>query len=289
MTPPRRAAFTVIELIVTLMIVSTLTAAAVLYLGDEGDEARITRAKAELASLRRRVQAAILKAPGYHVDTLEQALEVDEPPLDPWGRPYLLMHAGLEYPYDPDEAFWTDGTTDALYAAEPAGACSGGMGGTSTHWIISPGPGGAFLDGALQGPEAAALDDLKVMVKLGPPAGSAPGLAPPPPVDGRALRVRRTDITLRIYDPGAIDGERVSVALNGAPVGADLTLGGPPGSPLALALSPGPNTVAVTATGVGSNPPCTFRLAFSDLAGPDTGGAVSLRLGQTLAVAVEAP
>lgn len=171
---PRRG-FTLVEIALAAGLVGILATAGVWLLGGETDEARLKTAQGALASLDRRVMARAQLAPGYHFDTLEAALAA-EAPLDPWGRPYLLLHP-------------TGGAGDpprfGAHTAGPRG-CPGTM--APTHLLVSlgpPGEGPALVPELLAGIPVELVRSLKLGAPAGDPCGpSAPAggtpTSPPP-------------------------------------------------------------------------------------------------------------
>lgn len=282
-----RAAFSVIELAISAAIVALLASAAFLVIGEEPQEARIVRARNELSRMAREVQGRSLTAPNYHFDTLTQALGLTEPPLDPWGHPYVLMHGQAGYDYRPEKTYWSDGVTDALFAPGTAGE-SGQI--LSAHWIVSAGPNEAFYQHRPEGSYDPEVDDLKVALKLGKPILAQGPVQQEYFESLGTVRALSGKLVLLPYDFGIPDGDRVRFVLNGTPVVEDFLLTSYPGGRLEIALEPGLNVLGVVALNEGSEPPNTASMAFENIAlgGSDT-VTWSLRKGGSGVVHIEAP
>lgn len=116
MNRQRQAGFTLIELMVVVVILAILAAFVVPMVMDRPDEARIVKAKQDIASISSALN--LYKLDNYHYPTTEQGLEAlvkkptSEPippnwkpylkqlPKDPWGRPYLYVSPGEHGPFD---------------------------------------------------------------------------------------------------------------------------------------------------------------------------------------------
>jgi general secretion pathway protein G len=105
-----RGGFTLIELLVVMVIISILASivgvAAVRRIG----QAKITKAQAELATLKQAVTAfnvdngrvptsseglnALIAKPDESLDNWEKTLDTDTVPLDPWGHAYIYRSPG---------------------------------------------------------------------------------------------------------------------------------------------------------------------------------------------------
>lgn len=112
----RQAGFTLIELMVVVVILAILAAFVVPMVMDRPDEARIVKAKQDIASISSALN--LYKLDNYRYPTTEQGLEAlvkkptSEPippnwkpylkqlPKDPWGRPYLYVSPGEHGPFD---------------------------------------------------------------------------------------------------------------------------------------------------------------------------------------------
>lgn len=256
-----RRAFSLLELALSAAIVAMLASMAFLFLGDEGPEAYLARARMELSSMAREVQARSLRAPNYHFDTLAQALGRREPPLDPWGNPYVLMHGQSGSSYRPELTYWRDGVTDALYAPGQEGEAGDTL---LTHYIVSAGPNVAFHRYQAAGTYDPEEDDLSVPVKLGKPSLKRRGGSDLPTDEGLlgTHSSPTSSTTVQIYDHGSEDGDRVRFLLNGTLVEESITLRNFPGTTLDLSLQPGTNTVSVQAHNEGSEPPNTASMRF---------------------------
>lgn len=112
--PPigRRArGFTLIELMVVLVIIATLAALIVPNVMGRADDARVTAAKTDMASLHQALK--LYRIDHMRYPTAEQGLQalVEKPstapipsqwkpyvsklPKDPWGQPYLYLNPGI--------------------------------------------------------------------------------------------------------------------------------------------------------------------------------------------------
>lgn len=112
----RQQGFTLIELMVVVVILAVLAAVAVPKLMDRPDEARLVKAKQDIAAMSSALQ--LYKLDNYRYPTTDQGLEalVSQPssepeapnwkqylqqlPDDPWGKPYLYLSPGENGDYD---------------------------------------------------------------------------------------------------------------------------------------------------------------------------------------------
>lgn len=112
----KQQGFTLIELMVVVVILAILAAIAVPQFMDRPDEARIVKAKQDIASMSSALQ--LYKLDNYRYPTTEQGLEalVSQPtsepkapnwkpymqqlPKDPWGRDYLYLSPGQNGDFD---------------------------------------------------------------------------------------------------------------------------------------------------------------------------------------------
>lgn len=111
--PHRRPlGFTLIELLVVLAIIGVLAALIVPNVLDRADDARVTAAKTDIASLNQALK--LYKLDNLRYPTAAQGLQalqlkpttepvplnwrpyVDKLPNDPWGRPYQYLNPGLK-------------------------------------------------------------------------------------------------------------------------------------------------------------------------------------------------
>lgn len=106
----KQQGFTLIELMVVVVILAVLAGFVVPKLMDRPDEARIVKAKQDIAAIGSALQ--LYKLDNYNYPTTDQGLEAlvntptDDPqpknwkklldtlPLDPWGNPYLYLMPG---------------------------------------------------------------------------------------------------------------------------------------------------------------------------------------------------
>lgn len=112
----KQKGFTLIELMVVVVILAILAAFVVPMVMDRPDEARIVKAKQDIASISSALN--LYKLDNYRYPTTEQGLEalVQKPetepvpqnwkpylkqlPKDPWGRPYLYVSPGEHGDFD---------------------------------------------------------------------------------------------------------------------------------------------------------------------------------------------
>ncbi|QKI89910.1 type II secretion system major pseudopilin GspG [Thiomicrorhabdus xiamenensis] len=112
----RQKGFTLIELMVVVVILAILAGFVVPKLMDRPDEARIVKAKQDIAAIASALQ--LYKLDNYQYPTTDQGLEAlvkqpsDDPqpknwkklldtlPLDPWGNPYLYLSPGEHGEFD---------------------------------------------------------------------------------------------------------------------------------------------------------------------------------------------
>lgn len=112
----RQQGFTLIELMVVVVILAVLAGFVVPKLMDRPDEARIVKAKQDIAAIGSALQ--LYKLDNYNYPTTDQGLEAlvttptDDPqpknwkklldtlPLDPWGNPYLYLQPGEHGEFD---------------------------------------------------------------------------------------------------------------------------------------------------------------------------------------------
>lgn len=115
-TRKRQQGFTLIELMVVVVILAVLAGFVVPKLMDRPDEARLVKAKQDIASIASALQ--LYKLDNYNYPTTDQGLEAlvtqpsDDPqpknwkklldtlPLDPWGNPYLYLAPGEHGEFD---------------------------------------------------------------------------------------------------------------------------------------------------------------------------------------------
>ena len=104
--------FTLIELMVVLVIIGVLAALIVPKVLDRADDARVTAARTDIASIEQALK--LYKLDNQRYPTAEQGLQalvsrpsvgpespnwratLDKLPNDPWGRPYQYLNPGLK-------------------------------------------------------------------------------------------------------------------------------------------------------------------------------------------------
>lgn len=112
----KQQGFTLIELMVVVVILAILAAVAVPQFMDRPDEARVVKAKQDIASLSSALQ--LYKLDNYRYPTTDQGLEAlatkpdSEPeapnwktymqvlPKDPWGKDYIYLSPGEKGDFD---------------------------------------------------------------------------------------------------------------------------------------------------------------------------------------------
>ena len=125
-----------------------------------------------------------------------------------------------------------------------------------------------------------------------PPPPPPPAPAPPPPPTGglQTVTVARREISIRLYDVGSvIDGDTVSVRLNGVAIASNHVLAAPPGNVIRMTLAGGINSLEIYAHNEGDVPPNTARIEISHVVDgpPDQGW--SLGLGESERMQLIAP
>lgn len=116
MNRQRQGGFTLIELMVVVVILAILAAFVVPMVMDRPDEARIVKAKQDIAAISSALD--LYKLDNHRYPTTDQGLEalVSKPatdpippnwkpylkqlPKDPWGRPYQYVSPGEHGPFD---------------------------------------------------------------------------------------------------------------------------------------------------------------------------------------------
>lgn len=118
--PPRKAdrGFSLIELMVVVVILSILAVVIVPRVMDRPEQARVARARSDIATLS--AALAMYRLDNYVYPTTEQGLQalvrqptaapvprnwsasgyIDRVPTDPWGQEYQYLSPGLHGPFD---------------------------------------------------------------------------------------------------------------------------------------------------------------------------------------------
>lgn len=103
-----------------------------------------------------------------------------------------------------------------------------------------------------------------------PPAQPPPPPAPaePPPASGglQNVTVNSQTVSMTLYDNGdKIDGDVVTISVNGVVIKSNYTLRAPPGETFQLQLQPSQNRIVVAAINEGEVPPNTAALSLSNV------------------------
>ncbi|OWU81686.1 secretion system protein G [Oceanicola sp. 22II-s10i] len=112
----REAGFSLLELMVVVVILSILALVIVPRVIDRPDQARVARAKSDLAAIASAVN--LYRLDNFRYPTTEQGLTalvtrpasepvpenwtgyMDRLPVDPWGKPYLYLAPGVHGDFD---------------------------------------------------------------------------------------------------------------------------------------------------------------------------------------------
>ena len=104
------------------------------------------------------------------------------------------------------------------------------------------------------------------------------------------VAVNRSNITITLIDNGSmVDGDTVSVSLNGTPVAENHVLAGPPGTELMLTLQSGANTLEIYAVNEGEVSPNTAQLDISHVYAGEASQQWRLYTGETGSLVISAP
>lgn len=123
-----------------------------------------------------------------------------------------------------------------------------------------------------------------------PPPAPAPAPPGPPPGGLQTVTVARRDISIRLYDDGQfIDGDTVSVRLNGASIASNHVLAAPPGNLIRVTLAGGINSLEIYAHNEGDVPPNTARIQISNVVDGPPDQEWSLGLGESERMQLIAP
>lgn len=113
---PRQSGFTLLEILVVVSIIAILSTVVIVNLADEPGEARVARAKQDIASLVSALE--MYKLDNIQYPSTQQGLEaltsrpsgepaapnwkpyVQKLPPDPWGRPYQYLSPGQRGSFD---------------------------------------------------------------------------------------------------------------------------------------------------------------------------------------------
>jgi hypothetical protein len=105
----------------------------------------------------------------------------------------------------------------------------------------------------------------------------------------KEISVNQQEVQFTLRDTDIVDGDRVTLTLNGVTIVADLTLTGD-GTIIPILLQQGENKVIVEALNEGTINPNTFELSITNVAsGPSTQLSHGLRTGQSDGLIVDAP
>ncbi len=101
----QNAGFTLLELILVMVIISVLAGMVVINVSGRGTEARETRAKADLATYQRAIEAYALENNDNYPKALNDLVTgkkkyVVQVKNDAWQQPYVYTSPGKGQPYD---------------------------------------------------------------------------------------------------------------------------------------------------------------------------------------------
>jgi general secretion pathway protein G len=104
-----KSGFTLLELILVMVIISILAGSVVIAVGNRGTQARVVRAKSDLATYQRAIEAFALEHNDKYPKSLNdlgvpdpktQIKYVEQVKNDPWQNPYVFNVPGKGYKYD---------------------------------------------------------------------------------------------------------------------------------------------------------------------------------------------
>lgn len=117
----------------------------------------------------------------------------------------------------------------------------------------------------------------------------APTPSPTPNTGLVNVTVSQREVDLILRDNQSVDGDRITILVNGEVVKEDLTMNGT-GTTVPITLKSGPNTVEVLALNEGSSSPNTVEVSISDVvSGPSLQISNGLLTGEKDGFTVEAP
>ncbi len=117
----RRSGFSLIELMVVIVIIAILGGGAVFMFRGAADDAKISRAAAEIGQMRTMISNYNLKFGAFPSDLNEaqDAMKQKFPELDPWNRPYeyrpddsgfTLFSRGVDANNEADDVYYDSAT-----------------------------------------------------------------------------------------------------------------------------------------------------------------------------------
>jgi hypothetical protein len=103
------------------------------------------------------------------------------------------------------------------------------------------------------------------------------------------VTVSQRNISITVYDHGAIDGDKIDLIVNGTYVLTDHVLDGPPGTTRNVTLNSGNNQIVVHADNTGDVGPNTATLEISHVTSGDASQVWRVGLNEDASLVVEAP
>src|SRR5690606_19558046 len=97
--------FTLLELLLVMVIIGILAGSVAIAVAGRGKEARVVRAKSDLSTYQRAIEAYALEHNDQYPKSLNDLVNGDKQYViqlknDPWNRPYIFKVPGKNRPYD---------------------------------------------------------------------------------------------------------------------------------------------------------------------------------------------
>lgn len=115
-----RKGFTLIELLVVITILAVLAGAALPYVQNYVEEARIAKAKTDLEEIARALAVYETREGEYEADTVKDLTGryLNKAPIDPWGSEYKISTAaGIVYSLGPNRKDGDDDAYDNIFVS----------------------------------------------------------------------------------------------------------------------------------------------------------------------------